>query len=197
MSYGSAASGHTGQGLGGEHKDGSDENGHHAEHSPEKLFGGLRLISDEHTPDYARFNPADPLAGLHSERLRANISRQAFRESDAETQDALIAQRAGVRYVEPGRTISPMMARLLEKVATGDVAVPSANAIANARALVLRDLVPEHGPHHTPEHHTAHGLAHRPDHALTHGSADKPTRAPALPSRPSPIQASKGREREM
>jgi hypothetical protein len=135
--HGSAAGGNipgsaeTGHSENSEHEGGSAEvdrqaaDVHGVRADPERRFCGLRLIPDPFHDQHG-FNPADPLAGLYSERLRSSIERQAFQASSAETQDALIAQRAGINYVAPGKTVSPLMAQLLEKVASGDVVVPSA-----------------------------------------------------------------------
>ncbi|WP_157660864.1 hypothetical protein [Burkholderia ubonensis] len=49
----------------------------------------------EHTPHGHRdIDPMDPLSGLHSDRLRESLEREAFRGADAVAQDSAIAARA-------------------------------------------------------------------------------------------------------
>jgi hypothetical protein len=58
--------------------------------------GGAQLdptLHDRHG-DQAGIDPADPLAGLHSDRLRASLAREAFRAADTVAQDTAIAERA-------------------------------------------------------------------------------------------------------
>ncbi|WP_157376339.1 hypothetical protein [Burkholderia ubonensis] len=55
----------------------------------------VKELQTEHTSHGHRdIDPMDPLSGLHSDRLRESIEREAFRSADTVAQDSAIAARA-------------------------------------------------------------------------------------------------------
>lgn len=85
----------------------------------------------EHTPQgRCDIDPADPLSGLHSDRLRESLEREAFRGADAVAQDSAIAARA--------RTFA-------ERVGSGAHELPAidiSRAAQDARIAALNGEVP-------------------------------------------------------
>ncbi|EKS9884145.1 hypothetical protein BTK96_001052 [Burkholderia pyrrocinia] len=105
---------------------------HSLDHAHDVATTGAETGADHHAH---HIDLADPLAGLHSFRLRDSLEREAFRTADSIAQDSAIAERA----------LSPTARALFERaqvISHESVPLDISRAAQDARITALQGEIP-------------------------------------------------------